>query len=73
MPSAIYRARPKSALMLYGSPIHPTLAACGGELPPSGLSIEAMHYLARVDRGTTTRPARLSSGRASVSPSCTRK
>ena len=50
MHRAIYESRPDIGAVLHASPFYGTLFACAAEPVPSGLFVETMYYLERIER-----------------------
>ena len=50
MHAAIYEERPDIGAVLHASPFYGTLFACASETIPSGLFVETMYYLERIER-----------------------
>ncbi|SFI74140.1 Ribulose-5-phosphate 4-epimerase/Fuculose-1-phosphate aldolase [Paenibacillus sp. UNC496MF] len=50
MHAAVYEERPDIGAVLHASPFYSTLFACASEPVPSGLFVETMYYLERIER-----------------------
>ncbi|MBM7564039.1 class II aldolase/adducin family protein [Paenibacillus sacheonensis] len=50
MHAAIYEERPEIGAVLHASPFYSTMFACAAEPIPSGLFVETMYYLERIER-----------------------
>ncbi|REE92720.1 L-fuculose-phosphate aldolase [Paenibacillus taihuensis] len=50
MHAAVYASRPEIGAVLHASPFYSTMFACASEEIPSGLFVETMYYLERIER-----------------------
>ncbi|MBB6735800.1 class II aldolase/adducin family protein [Cohnella zeiphila] len=64
MHRAIYESRPDVGAVLHASPFYGTLIACADEPLPSGLFVETMYYLERVERVRYADPGSFDLGEA---------